>query len=1044
MGLSEGQLAIWRTSPTSVGLHCFLHRPRVVFAARVNMGSAPTRVTHILYDTVTAGAYTDIREDMTLLLGSSPGEDDYGRARVRRETPNGEIATSSHILIQATSRGTLDGELNVVNDAYITVIDLHQIWAVPPYIDSFTGVVFKDTNRLLIAELQQRPKANAGADLLVVLPQVGDTYEYAYGELPSYGMHPDAGELTYLWEFPDGQTATDASGTVTLEADTVGYVYLTVTDERGNSSQSKCLIAVVNENHEDLIRQFQITQHSHRREGQQLQLRINQPIPYQTYPDGTEVLIAQRERYGSTVTSLSSTMVFAGWIGQESVTGQASPRGFLTQTTIQCLDTAGRAAMLPGFPLLVERESAPADSSQMQGANIDRYVFHILDEHSTITRRADFTPSGTWEDYAFSTLGSDGASLYDQADQRTQAIAHKLTCDRRGRLWMKPDPLLQREGDRTDVVIVPIEEQDWSSYQMTYTRAPRVHWNWGEAIVASTEDAADVEEIETVFCVAPGATPGQGVSSQTSGEQLVKATGSQVELNYREGQRYAARLNALWGNVEVLLSRMGDAGIDPALMQWVQFQITTDTAGVRARITKLPTNFLPVEVRYEYDHRAGTRKTRVVLEKEVNGFPAETYIPPDDPGFEIPTVPPYTPPVYVPPPTPEVNPIPPYDGTNIVPTKGIVFDAAGAHCSIFTSFNPAASSLNYTDVSTGLGSGYNIWAAGDAFNWNRYYALQSDGVYVNQSPFGLGTWSRVKDNAALFGDAGRIGKNIFTSINRAGYFGIVSGNMYVYTTDYFATVNRVAITGVESYQTTLATHTAAVAISHFNNPTGTGRLYALVHLASGNWRVYRSDDWGASWSIVTNSTPLSWSNVTLDVPYKRPGGSTDNTNDSSQVVFIQGGDGHTVNSGIIRESIDAGASFATKYNPTGGGLYVPCGSTTGWALRTFTYDSDILLSATLAAGAGGVAGGFRFATNEGATTVYNSSVVTVFGSQTTHVNGYPVHNQAALIWAHGGTDNAIRFTLDAGTTLTTVDTPANFSGNRNASYVEWNIADLVS
>ena len=77
----------------------------------------PTPSPTITFDGVTTGAYTDVAADMTLLLGSSAGADDYGRVRVQN------VATSTTIPIPRTSAGIEDGQLTIVDNAYITVLD---------------------------------------------------------------------------------------------------------------------------------------------------------------------------------------------------------------------------------------------------------------------------------------------------------------------------------------------------------------------------------------------------------------------------------------------------------------------------------------------------------------------------------------------------------------------------------------------------------------------------------------------------------------------------------------------------------------------------------------------------------------------------------------------------------------------------------------------------------------------------------------------------------------------------------------------------------
>lgn len=1039
--LSPTNLAYWKL-PHWAEYYLFVHEPVVVFEALVVIPATVYPIARISYNAVTTGVYTDIRAGMLLLLGTSPGSDNLGRQRVRLSS-DGDVATASQIYVQRSSRGTLDGELYVQNNAYITVIDLHPVWSVPSYIPlTLTDIVIKDTDYIFSATKPQRPVANAGVDTLCVLDEVGDTIILAFGQTPSYTTNPDAdGTLDYLWEFPDGQTSTSATPSIEFEADTVGYYYLTVTDSEGASRTGKRLLAVVNRNHPNLIKRFQISRHTARADGQEMQIRVDEPLPFTQYPDLTEVMVAMYSHYGNTRINLAGLsgreqMIFSGYLTDEEFRGDTGDRGFMGRLSLTCVDNAGRAKQLPAFPMVQERDSTPDTTwNQMNGLNIDRYVHFIPDWHSTLWERADFTWSGTGDTYGVQTLGSDGANIYDQADLRAQAIAHKLTCNQRGQFAMLPDPNLQDADDRTSVVIVEVDETVWRNYAYRWVRVPSVHWNWGEAIVASISDVSDGLDIGTVFCVAPGMAPGSGLSAQTSGQQVV--TG-QDELNRREGHRYAARLNPVVRAMSWTLGRYGDAGIDPALMQWLQFSNSAYTAGERGRLFT-DVRFLPIEIVYNYNHEAGFRVPTISCERDVVGLAAPSYFPPDDPGYEV-----TLPPIYPPPsPTvpPEYNPIPFYDGEDIVPTKGIVFDAGGAHCSIFTAFNPVSSSLSYTDVSTGLGSGYNIWATGDAFDWRRYYALQSDGLYVNDDPFGGGSWSLLKTNSALFGGSGRMGHHIITSINRQGYFAILSGTMYVYTTDYWATVQRVNFTGGGDNYATGHSGSSHMAIAHFNNPGGQGTVYAAVLVGyppTPTARIYRSRDWGATWTYLGNSG-YPGSAVNLNVPYKKAGGSADNVDDGNQVVYMLAGAWGL--SGYLVSSDDSGATWNLEFTAGTAGTHntPPYASNTGWALQSFTYDADIVFHIR---SGGSHVSWVRIADDMGANAIVAQAIAHNATAGASSVNGYPVHSGAALKWTRDG-DKTIRWTLDAGATEGSADTPANFSGSRNASYIEWSIFDLV-
>jgi hypothetical protein len=653
--VSSPTLASWRGGGVSTDIYIYPVPATVVFRARVPAGTFTFPMTQLPYDTVTVGSSSDLREGMTLLLGTTPGGDDLGRNRIRAAA-DGTVATSSLINVGRCSRGTRDGELNPTALCYITVLDMRMVWAHAPWIDSDTDpddpVTYKDGVIAFNATSHIRPVANPGAHVLHIVAEASDTVNVAFGQTASFTRHPDAnGTLTYLYTFSDGSTSTSATPTKSFG---VGKHWnsLTVTDNLGNTHTAWRLVVVQNRASTSLLKGASITSHRQGRDGQELRIQLTSELPYSTYPDGTMFLIARQDMYAGTEQNLNTPaayaqMVFAGWEHTADHEGDARDGNFLGRSTLTLLDIAGKGKTLPAFPLIVERESSPTRWEQMKGANVDRYVHHLLDRHSNILTLADFTDSGTGETFGFTVLGSDGGNLYEQADIRTQAIAHKLVCDQFGRLYMRPDPVIMPTSTqassysltaRTSTVILNLTSADWKRYRYSYQRPPRVHWNWGEAIIASTVNASANQEIGTVFCVAPGSAPGQGVNAQNSGQQLVR---SQNELNVREGHRYASRMNARYNSMTIEGKRVGDIGLDPALMELVTITIDSSTKTPRG-FPFTAKQFLLTEVDWRYESSKGLRYPTWTFEEVVEGTEAVTYVPKSDPGTVIVDEPPIT------------------------------------------------------------------------------------------------------------------------------------------------------------------------------------------------------------------------------------------------------------------------------------------------------------------------------------------------------------------------------------------------------------------
>lgn len=111
------QLTQIRAKRQAAQLYVVAITPPIVFAAQINGTPASLdSVVSITFDNVTAGAYTDILEDMTLWIGSAPGLCDIGQARLRS-------AAASQLTIGEES------ELRLQDGQYLSAMLDFGLWA---------------------------------------------------------------------------------------------------------------------------------------------------------------------------------------------------------------------------------------------------------------------------------------------------------------------------------------------------------------------------------------------------------------------------------------------------------------------------------------------------------------------------------------------------------------------------------------------------------------------------------------------------------------------------------------------------------------------------------------------------------------------------------------------------------------------------------------------------------------------------------------------------------------------------------------------------
>lgn len=622
--VSAGDLTLYRTHPQVSNSYLWVDKPPIVYQGLVNQAAAFTYpiVDQIPVDNET-GTLADVQLDMLVTFGTTAGGDDLGRTRILG-------ATATTIGIPRISQGTVDGTVKLSDNVHFTVWDTYPPAPKIPFFDEAVETFYKDGDDAFTAPIN--PVANIGyAHIYADLVNSSDKLVLTIDSTDSFS--PIGGTLTRLWDVEDG---TITSGSTSSTAITVEFpvgrrwIKLTLTDTTNSRATIRHLLVVAckfgDANYAPITdaKAGTLTQTV---EGLRQSFTFGQDIAASTYLDGVAVCYFQREFYGTTEDAIhdSTPVKFAGWHRTDPARIQAQATHLLTEVTIDCVDTAGVLAQLPGFPQTIESEASPLRWEQMASPNLDKFLVYLWLYHSTASNLVDFTWSGTTTTYPFVRLNALGNSLYGQIDGRARAIGYRLLSNAKGRCKVKKDSMLFDSGSRDSVNVISLTEADIVSINYTHQRPPRSHWNRGNAIVASSST------VNAVFCIAPGVVPSWGLSSGEIGENLVA---SQTELNARVGHAYA-RENAPEGYVEVELLHAGDLGLEP--LDFIRITLSSAYAAQRG-LTWTTQRFAVVAINTDYDPVYGTKRVRLTLEKEIFGTPAETVIPPENPLAEIITV----------------------------------------------------------------------------------------------------------------------------------------------------------------------------------------------------------------------------------------------------------------------------------------------------------------------------------------------------------------------------------------------------------------------
>lgn len=976
----------------------------------------------LFFYTTVSGSYTAVSPDMEVIVTDSGGAF-KGRLRVVNDAITAGILPVNEFSF---------GRIHVVAGDIFKVVNNYRLR--DRLIEA--AAAFRKDSRIDVGTYTTdfRPKANAGgAYVNWIADSSAVVFDSTYDQLvdPTSSTPP-----TVVWTFPtlaSPNTSTSLSPTIDFTGCAAG-TYIgkkVITDpDNGTSDTVHFPIILYDDMHLPLdISAPQISDSD--TNGWSMTFTLNGGADLYLLPDGALVIYWEDEWYNGVKVSYGSrhasrsNIKFVGYLLRDRAHRDPSVETLVFEAVspLQILD------QLDNYSGVMTQTDGTIDSWFLWR----KLNFQIMEDAlarwgTTLYALHDFYYGDAT--YVYPEIFIQAQTAKGKITELARAIDCSFTCDRQGNFWIEKNSSMET-GDRSVIPVrITLGEDEITDIEVV--REHRTTVNLVECSGFSTD-------ANPLFSRSPGYAPREGGQKLSNERLVVLQPNAQDNLNARAGL-YDARANKLYNGLPTrsikATLRGGFDVLDAAFQhEWIVLDgIMLAKRGISFSDTR--TTLRSLQMQYQLDTLPSGRKVWhkvpvLMLDEETTGVAGDTYIPPTV------DLPPYTPPTSTPAPyanPADYNPVPAYDGTDVLPTRLIIFDSGGAHCHVAKTWSPALSVLGYTDVSTGL-TGINHWSTADPYNYKRYFSLQSTGLYRNDDPFGGGSWSLVGNNAALFGNSSRVGKFIAGSINRRGYFAILCGTHYIYTTDYWATIHDVDILGGSGvYATSLGTYDD-FAISPYNNGS-IGWVYASIsdiYTGSDN-TVLRSTDWGATWSIRNNTAAYLGA---LNIPYIRVDGSTPNINNSSQELYTAY---HIANESAIHLSQSAGTSWAAQWHVNAGGNYwTPPQrgqSFTGWWMQTFTYDGK-RISFAGTDNATGAELRTAISNDQGATRLeqLRSGGSDQFSH---HINRYPVHSQAHLGWSRNLT--AMYWTVDDGSSWQSASVPSGYGG---ASYVEWNIALLV-
>lgn len=465
MQLSPADLQLIKSQPQEFNLYLNIYQPETLFAARVN-GSITQGERDIPFDTVSIGDISAVQNNFTLMVGSSPGGNQYGTVRVRYPSPTGSfliVAENSHI--------------QWANNQYLTVINYVDIDAVYPRIIQDPSnpeevIFYKDydipysnQNTVLGSFPCMGPHRATFRDPATGLAQL---YWSASG---TYNVNGD--NLTYSWFF-EGATVTGSTsatpGWRTYDHAGDFRTRLRVTSSEGAIDTSYRFVSVRDRPEAGPNRpltQWEISSLSGSRNegGYTARVRIWEPVDDINYlKDGALVVIFSDDYYAGTQKNLGgnaencSEIFFVGYILKGSISYDYK------QGTVE-FDLGSVSEMMKlsqGFSVSCQDDAAPNTWFKIKNLTVPKAIYHYLRWHSTVLFVNDF--QYLEDDRKVQYFDSDRESLYDAVAKFVETgIKGEMVCDRQGKIWAELSASAVTAAKTYYPLAMEISKNEWGS-----------------------------------------------------------------------------------------------------------------------------------------------------------------------------------------------------------------------------------------------------------------------------------------------------------------------------------------------------------------------------------------------------------------------------------------------------------------------------------------------------------------------------------------------------------------------------------------------------
>lgn len=442
------ELALYRSPGKWSKWRAAIFQPTTIFTARVNQTfSSYDSLLEITYDG-SVGSTANIRDDMTLFVGSSAGAWDKGICRVR-------AIDGTKIYIGETS------DIRWADNDYLTIVDDFGLWARHVLIDE--GESFMDGGTDYTDQhADPDPIPIGGSNRIVKLEDATVDVDFDWSD--SYSV--DGNAITgYLTGAPTGSVTGSTTATPTVTFSSVGWhrVYFNVAKASGKNYSGVRYVYIWDDDHLPPRVQLNGTPRQDvETGGWEFSITLTHTADLTTVRDHALVALFSEDYFDGTRADIgpvagAENIEIWGWIAKESIDWNPE-QGSVQFTAYGAHYWLGQ---IPAFPDGVEFVTGtPTAWTQMQLLTVDKGLWHFLHWRTTATRVMDVFLSG---DTKYTTeVSSLASNLWEQIREMAfLQIYGRAGVNAWGQLFIQVHPQLVPEADRDFPTVMTITKKDW-------------------------------------------------------------------------------------------------------------------------------------------------------------------------------------------------------------------------------------------------------------------------------------------------------------------------------------------------------------------------------------------------------------------------------------------------------------------------------------------------------------------------------------------------------------------------------------------------------